>query len=195
MSRFGTRERRSRIYGRHIMLWQGNWPHGNKASWSHWSCHQDTWIGLWNGKEKLYSFWIKTLLKDADGSTPCATFRYSSVVVMLLYLWGHTRLYIDYAVSFCARYMFFPKHLHETALKRIGCYLKAARDWGLILDPSSNVCKLYCYPDAGFTVTDGHEIPTDPDFVNSRTGFVITFANCPIYWESNFQTENVLSTM
>ena len=63
------------------------------------------------------------------------------------------------------------------------------------MDPSSNVCKLYCYPDAGFTVTDGHEIPTDPACANITTGIVITFANFPVYWASNLKTETEISTM
>ena len=41
----------------------------------------------------------------------------------------------------------------------------------------------------------GHELPTDPACVKSRTGFVITFANCPVYWASKLQTETALSTM
>ena len=114
---------------------------------------------------------------------------------MLLYLSGHTRPDIAYAVNCCARYMFCPKHSHETALKRIGRYLKATRDRGLILNPNSDVCKLDCYPDADFAGMYGHEIPTDPACVKSRTGFVITFADCPVYWASKLQTETALSTM
>ena len=57
---------------------------------------------------------------------------------------------IVYAVNFCTRYIFCPKHSHETSLKRIGSYLKATQDRGLILNPSSDVFKLDCYPDADF---------------------------------------------
>ena len=73
--------------------------------------------------------------------------------------------------------MFCPKHLNETALKRIGWYLKVTRDRGLILNPNSDVYKLDCYPDADFAGMYGHELPTDPSCVNSRTGSVINFAN------------------
>ena len=31
--------------------------------------------------------------------------------------------------------------------------------------------------------------------MKSRTGFVITFADCPVYWTSKLQTETALSTM
>jgi hypothetical protein len=34
---------------------------------------------------------------------------------------------------------------------------------------------------------------TDADNVMSGTGFVITYANCPIYWASCLQTEIALS--
>ena len=40
----------------------------------------------------------KPLVKDEDGEGPQGTFSYSSVVGMLLYLAGHTRLDISYAV-------------------------------------------------------------------------------------------------
>ena len=57
------------------------------------------------------------LVRDEDGEPPHGDFSYSSVVGMLLYLSGHTRLDIAYAVNCCARYMFNPRHSHEVALK------------------------------------------------------------------------------
>ena len=84
------------------------------------------------------------LVKDADGPAACGSFSYSSVVGMLIYLSGHTRPDIAYVVNCSARYMFCPKHSHETALKRIGQYLKATRNRGLILDTCAKSCKLDC---------------------------------------------------
>ena len=78
----------------------------------------------------------KPLVKDADGEPASGEFSYSSVVGMLLYLAGHTRPDIAYAVNCCARYMFCPKKSHELALKRIGRYLKATQNRGLVLKPS-----------------------------------------------------------
>jgi hypothetical protein len=51
-----------------------------------------------------------------------------------------------------------------------------------------------CYIDADFP--GGWNITTsaDADNIMSCTGFVITYANCPIYWASHLQTEIVLST-
>jgi hypothetical protein len=50
------------------------------------------------------------------------------------------------------------------------------------------------YVDADFE--GGWNITTsaDADNVMSCTGFVITYANCPIYWASRLQTEIALST-
>jgi hypothetical protein len=80
------------------------------------------------------------------------------------------------------------------ALKRIGRYLKATRDRGLVLNPSKEL-KIDCYPDADFAGMYGHEDSRDPSCVKSRTGFVITVANCPVLWQSKLQTETALSTM
>ena len=41
----------------------------------------------------------------------------------------------------------------------------------------------------------GHELPTDPACVKSRTGFVTTFAYCLVYWTSKFQNETTMQTM
>jgi hypothetical protein len=51
-----------------------------------------------------------------------------------------------------------------------------------------------CYVDADFA--GGWNITTsaDADNLMTCTGFVITYANCPIYWASCLQTEIALST-
>ena len=136
----------------------------------------------------------KPLVKDVAGDPALGDFSYSSVVGMLLYLAGHTRPDIAYAVNCCARYMFCPRRSHELALKRIGRYLKATRDRGLVLNPSREL-KIDCYPDTDFAGMYGHEDSSDPSCVKSRTGFVITVANCPVLWQSKLQTETALSTM
>ena len=94
---------------------------------------------------------------------------------MLLYLSGHTRPDITFAVNCCARYMLCPKHSHELALKRIGCYLKQTPDRGMVMNPSSDVCKIDAYPDADFAGMYGHEKHTDPACAKSRTGFINIF--------------------
>ncbi len=91
--------------------------------------------------------------------------------------------------------MFCPKHLHELALKCIGHYLKQTSDQGMVMNPSSDVCKIDAYPDADFAGMFGHEDHTDPTCAKSHTGFIITFAECPVFWQSKLQTETALSTM
>ena len=136
----------------------------------------------------------KPLVRDEDGEPFSGDFSYASAVGMLLYLSGHTRPDIAYAVNCCARYMFAPRNIHEIAIKRIGRYLKATRDKGLILNPCEEL-RIDNYPDADFAGMYGHEVITDPSCVKSRTGFIITVANCPVLWMSKLQTETALSTM
>ena len=154
-------------------------------------------VGLDDGsvKGKYTPSESKPLVKDVHGHAASGAFSYSSVVGMLLYLSGHTRPDITFAVNCCARYMFCPKHSHELALKRIGRYLKQTSDRGMVMSPSSDVCKIDAYPDADFAGMYGHEEHTDPACAKSRTGFIITFAECPVLWQSKLQTETALSTM
>jgi hypothetical protein len=91
--------------------------------------------------------------------------------------------------------MFCPKHLHELALKRIGRYLKQTSDHRMVMNPSSDGCKIDAYPDADFAGMYGHEDHTDPACAKSRTGFIITFAECAVFWQSKLQTETALSMM
>jgi hypothetical protein len=137
----------------------------------------------------------KPLVKNINGEAASGAFSYSSVVGMLLYLSGHTCPDITVAVNCCARYMFCPKHLHELALKHIGHYLEQTSDHGMVMNPSSNVCKIDAYPDADFAGMYGHEDYTDPACAKSHIGFIITFAECSMFWQSKLQTETALSTM
>ena len=51
-----------------------------------------------------------------------------------------------------------------------------------------------CYVDADFTGRCNQEEVKDPGLVPSITGYVITYANCPIIQVSWLQTEMYLST-
>lgn len=113
---------------------------------------------------------------------------------MLLYLTGHSRPDISFAVHQCVRYTFKPKRCHEAALVRIGRYLKGTADKGLILRPSLSP-RIDAYPDADFAGLFSSEDPRDPHCARSRTGYVILAFGCPILWKSKLQTEIALSTM
>ncbi len=51
-----------------------------------------------------------------------------------------------------------------------------------------------CYVDADFAGGWASGDTSNPESVLSRTGFVIMYAGCPIYWCSKLQTEIALST-
>eukprot|EP00804_Cyclotella_cryptica_P018716 CCRYP_007209-RB/>CCRYP_007209-RB protein AED:0.25 eAED:0.23 QI:0/-1/0/1/-1/1/1/0/629 len=134
------------------------------------------------------------LPKDSEGDLASGAFNYAAVVGMLLYLSGHSRPDIAFAVHQCARYTFRPTRKHELALIRIGRYLKGTMDKGLILSPSDEA-RIDCFPDADFAGLYGHEDSQDPHCARSRTGFVILAFGCPVLWKSRLQTEIALSTM
>jgi hypothetical protein len=97
--------------------------------------------------------------KDEDGEAAHGEYSYPSVVGMPGYLQGHSRSDTNFATSQCARFIHCTKRSHEEALERIGQYLKATGDKGLILHPKSHKGWLYinCYIDADFTVLWGYE--------------------------------------
>ena len=144
--------------------------------------------GKWTPAEKT------PLTKDEDGEPAYRKFSYASVIVQLLYLAGHSRPDISFAVHQAARFSFCCKRSHELALIRIGRYLKATSKKGMRIKPSKEL-KVDCYPDADFAGLWPHEDDKNPTSVKSRTGFVITLSDCPILWQSKLQTEISLSTM
>jgi len=135
---------------------------------------------------------VKPLCKDEDGPACEEDFNVAAVVGQLLYLSGHTRPDIAYAVNCCARYMFCARRSHELALKQIGRYLRRTRTKGLVLTPSENLLAIDAFPDADFAGMCGVERPDDPACVKSRTGFVINVANCPVLWMSKLQRQRYL---
>ena len=134
------------------------------------------------------------LVNNDDCFPDSGSFIYSSVVLIILYLSGHTCPDIAFSVNCCARCIYFSKYSHEEYLKQNGRYLKLTCDRGLILNPNRELFNIDIYPDAYFSGMYGHENPTDTACVKSRTGYVIAFSYCPVIWQSKIQTETVLST-
>ena len=94
--------------------------------------------------------WTKSpLSKDANGDLITGAFNFPSVVGMLLNLARHSRPGIPYAVSCAARFCFAPHHAHEIGVKMIGPYLLAARDKGLVMNPSNSL-DINSFQDADF---------------------------------------------
>ena len=126
---------------------------------------------------------------------PAKGFNYRSAIGILQYLCGNTRPDIAYATNSCAKYCVDPREPHEKAVKRIARYLKGTMDEGLIYRPDMNNLTLDCHVDADFAGTWNIDDPEDAEGVKSRTGFLLTFAGCPILWKSTTQSVIALSTM
>ena len=113
-----------------------------------------------------------------------------------MYLASNSRPEITFAVHQCARFNHGTKHSHEKALLHICRYLKGTKNDGLILKPNmKELMQVNCFADADFAGLFSVENPQDPVSVRSRTGYVLTFAGCPILWVSKLQTEIALSTL
>jgi hypothetical protein len=97
------------------------------------------------------------------------------------------------AVYQCAHFSTNPMQSHKQAVMRIGKYLLSSKNKGMIYspDPSKGI-EVYVHADfvGGWNPTQAQ----DADNVYLRTGFVIYYAKCPVYWQSKLQTEIALST-
>ena len=134
------------------------------------------------------------LSQDQAGEGCNTTFNYASIVEMIMYLQGHSRPKISFAVSPCASYTFNPRLSHETALKLIRRYLKGTRTREFILSLSADLT-INCYVDSNFSELWSYEDYQDLTCVRSRTSFIMIVANCPGIWSRKLQTEITLYNM
>jgi hypothetical protein len=86
-----------------------------------------------------------------------------------------------------------PRLSHEQATTRLGRYLAHTKDRGIVYEPDKYV-GIECYVDSDFAGGLNTITSADEDNIMSGTSFVITYANCPIYWASHLQREIALST-
>ena len=153
-------------------------------------------LDLGNRKPKINPAKPGALGSDKDGLDAQGTYNYRSVCGMCLYLSGHSRPDIHFAVTQCCRYGHAPKRSHEEALEHLGLYLKGTRDKGLIMRPEGvDLLRIDMFVDADFAGMWGHEHPQDPACAKSRSGYVIFVANCPILWVSKMQDTIACSSM
>jgi len=133
------------------------------------------------------------LERDSNGKQKLTTWNYHSILGKLNYLKKSTRPDLAYAVHQCARFAADPKESHIQAMMCIGRYLHATKEKGFIYNPKAQSFDLWCNADfsGNWSPATAH---MDPLTAKSRTGFVITFARCPIAWASKLQTEVALST-
>ena len=134
------------------------------------------------------------LHKDTDGPDMTPDFHYRSVIGKLNLLEKSTQLDISVSMHQCARFSERPKRSHAEAVKRIGHYLLATKDKGLIIH-SNELRYFECWVDADFSGNwrpqDAHN---DPMTAKSRSGWMVRFAGAPITWASKMQTITALST-
>ena len=152
-------------------------------------------LGLENDSKQHKTPAVNPPLQKHTQSEPFTeNWNYRSLIGMLTYLARNTRPDIEYAVHQCARFQCDPRKAHANTIKRIGRYLIATRDKGLIYQPTNDLKTLECYVDADFAGNYSQEYNDDPNSAKSRSGCVIKYANCPIIWYSRLQTEIALST-
>ena len=121
-------------------------------------------------------------------------FHYRGAVGKLNFLEKSTRPDIAYATHQCAQFSQNPKQIHAEAVKRIVRYLKGTRDLGIILAPVAEK-SFDCWVDADFCgLCNKDQAASDTMTSKSRTGYVITYAGCPLTWASKLQTLTTLSS-
>ena len=138
---------------------------------------------------------LKTVLlhKDENGKVFNNDFHYRSVKGKLNYLEKSTRPDIAYAVHQCARFSSNPKQSHADAAKYICRYLAGTKEKGIIIKPENNTFE--CFVDASHAGDWNQQSAVDdPATARSCTGYILSFAKCPIIWSSKLQTEISLST-
>ena len=88
--------------------------------------------------------------KDLMGEPWCESWKYRSIVGMMLYLAGSTRPDIAYDVHQCARFSHNPKKKHEVGVKHIARYHKGTSAKGIIMSPDLGNMRIDLYADADF---------------------------------------------
>ncbi len=133
------------------------------------------------------------LNKDLEGKPPIKDWKYPTAISMLAYLQGNTSPEISMATHKLAQFFQDSRLNHEQATTRLGRYLAHTKDRDIVYEPDKSM-GIECYVDADFA--GGWNITTsaDADNVMLRTGFVSTYANCPIYWARHLQSEIALGT-
>ena len=83
---------------------------------------------------------------------------------------------------------------YNNTIKRIGRYLRDTKGKGLTFKSTCDLSEFECYGDADYTCSYIKETCEDPNYVKSRTEFVIKYAGYPITWLNRLQSEITLST-
>jgi hypothetical protein len=112
---------------------------------------------------------------------------------MMSYLQNSTRLDISMAVHQTAHFLNQQMLSHEKAIMLIGRYLLYTHSHGVVYKPDTTK-GLECYVDADFAGGWSQADADNAENVLLITGYIITYAGCPIHCISRLQTEITLST-
>jgi hypothetical protein len=113
--------------------------------------------------------------------------KYKKAIGMLIYLMVGTRPDICYTVSVLSRYMQNPRELHWRFVKKLLKYIKTTKDFCLVYTKNkSSDSELIGYSDADYagSVEDRR----------STSGYVFTYKNCLVTWNSGKQKTVSLSS-
>jgi hypothetical protein len=131
--------------------------------------------------------------KDLDDVPWKQDWEYWGAIGILTYLTGSVQPDIAMAVHQCAWFSTNPMRLHEKAVICTWCYLLSTQAKGMVCKPDSTR-GIKVYIDANFAWGWDPRDAMNAGNAYSRTGFVVWYAGCPIYWQSKLQTEIALST-
>jgi Reverse transcriptase (RNA-dependent DNA polymerase) len=139
-------------------------------------------------KEATTPVLSSTILRDGKGNEPHkADWNYRRIIGKLNFIASPCRPELSCAVQQAARFSQDPRTNHTEAVKRIARYLKGTVNKGIIFRPTDHAFKVYADADFG-GLWDKETANDSPVTAKSRTGFVITYAACPIFWASQLQT-------
>jgi Reverse transcriptase (RNA-dependent DNA polymerase) len=137
---------------------------------------------------KTPAFSSTTLTAGKDKAEHKADWHYRRIIGKFNFLEKSCRPEIACAVHQAARFSTDPRSNHTEAVKRIVRYLKGDPEKGLIYKPNKH--SFVVYADADFCgLWDKTSAEEDPTTAKSRTGYLVTYAGCPIIWASQLQPE------
>ena len=172
-------------------------PNGNIKMWQPHLIEQIVKeVGI-NPREKMkvtpaMSTKILGRYKEAPPAKP--PFNYRRIIGKLNYLEKSTRPDVAYAVHQCARFCSDPKEEHVKAVIHLVKYLHATKEEGIILKPNKRK-SFEVWVDADFSGNwNKTTAKQDASTSKSRSGYVLTYGDCPIFWASKLQTQIALSS-
>ena len=136
----------------------------------------------------------RTIRRELTAPLLDRRFNYQSVIVKLNFLKNSTRADISYATHQVDRFVEYTRPPHGEAVDHLVNYLHDMRKEGLILDSKRNKSFEIFY-DTDFP--GNWYVPTaadDPSTARSRSGYIVTYAGCPITWIYRLQKMVALSS-